>query len=92
MKTHSHLPFRRTPHHLLWSSAWGQALLWALLTVTALLLVGFTAVVQDITQRGELPRLQQQVSSALTLPEELQALGVEGWRMLSIPDEKLAGS
>ena len=92
MKTHSHLPSRRTPHHLLWSSAWGHALLWALLTVTALLLVGFTAVVQDITQRGELPRLQQQMSSALTLPEELQALGVEGWRMLSIPGEKLAGS
>jgi hypothetical protein len=74
------------------SSVWTHALIWALLVVAALLLVGFTAVVNDITERGELRRVQQSASgSLLSSPDEMQTRGVDVARLLTMTGEKLAG-
>lgn len=73
------------------SSVWTHALIWVLLAVAALLLVGFTAVVNDITERGELRRVQQRASGSFLPLDELQAQGVNVARLLSITGEKLAG-
>jgi hypothetical protein len=73
-------------------SIWTHALIWVLLAVAALLLVGFTAVVNDITERGELRRAQQRASgSLLPSPNALQTHGVDVARLLTITGEKLAG-
>ena len=73
------------------SSAWTHALIWALLAVAGLLLVGFTALVDDITERGELRRLQQRSSGTLLLPDELKARGVDVMRLVAMTSDKLAG-
>jgi hypothetical protein len=73
------------------NSAWTHALIWVLLAVAALLLVGFTAVVDDITQRGELRRAQQRTSGSLLVPDELSSPSVDVVRLLSMTGEKLAG-
>jgi hypothetical protein len=62
-----------------------------LLVVAALLMVGFTAVVNDITERGELRRAQQRASGSFLPLDELQAHGMDVARLLSITGEKLAG-
>lgn len=72
----SRLLSRRTPIHASVSSTWTHALIWLLITVAALLLVGFTAVAEEITQRGELRRTQQGVSGSLMLPDELITIDV----------------
>jgi len=64
---------------------------WVLLVVAGLLLVGFTAVVDDITQRGELRRVQQREAGSLTLPSELQSGAIDARRLLSLTGDKLAG-
>lgn len=88
---HSLLPHSR-PKPGAESSIWTHALIWVLLAVAALLLVGFTAVVNDITERGELRRAQQRASgSLLPSPSDLQAHGLDLSRLLSMTGEKLAG-
>lgn len=75
------------------SGVWTHALIWVLLVVAALLLVGFTAVVNDITERGELRRVQQRASGSF-LPldgDGLQPQGVDVARLISITGDKLAG-
>ncbi len=67
-----------------------HVLIWVLVTLAALLLVGFTAVVNDITERGESRRVQQRASGAFTLPEDLQPGGVDVVRLLSIAGVTLA--
>lgn len=73
------------------SSIWTHALIWVLLAVAGLLLVGFTAVVNDITERGELRRLHQRSSGSLLLPEEPKAGAVDAARLLSMTSERLMG-
>jgi hypothetical protein len=73
------------------TSAWAHALIWVLLAVAGLLLVGFTAVVNDITERGELRRLHQRSSGSLLLPEEPKAGAVDAARLLSMTSERLMG-
>ena len=67
-----------------------HVLIWVLVTLAALLLVGFTAVVNDITERGESRRVQQRASGAFTLPEDLQPGSVDVVRLLSMASGKLA--
>ena len=66
-----------------------HVLIWVLVTLAALLLVVFTAVVDDITDRGELRRVQQRASGAFTLAEDLQPVGVDVIGMLSMASGKL---
>jgi hypothetical protein len=92
MNTDNSLPPHSLPKHDAESSIWTHVLIWVLLAVAALLLVGFTAVVSDITERGELRRAQQRASGSLVLSsDELQARGVDVARLLSMAGEKLAG-
>ncbi len=72
-------------------SVWTHALIWVLLAIAALLLGGFTAVVNDITERGELRRVQQRAAGSFLSLDALQAQGVDVARLLSIAGEKLAG-
>jgi hypothetical protein len=72
-------------------SIWAQALIWLLLVVAGLLLVGFTAVVNDITERGELRRLQQRSSGSLLLPKEQKAGAVDAARRISMTSERPMG-
>lgn len=67
-----------------------HVLIWVLVTLAALLLVGFTAVVDDITERGELRRVQQRATGAFTLPDDLQPGGVDVVRLLSMAGGKWA--
>ena len=67
-----------------------HVLLWVLVTLAALLLVGFTAVVNDITERGESRRVQQRASGAFALPEDLQPGGVDVARLPSMSGGKWA--
>jgi hypothetical protein len=67
-----------------------HVLIWVLVTLAALLLVGFTAVVDDITERGEMRRVQQRASGAFALPDDLQPGGVDVFRLLSMAGGKLA--
>ncbi len=73
------------------AGTWTHALLWVLLVVAGLLLVGFTAVVDDITERGELRRAHQRTSGSPMPPGEMSAGGVDAMRLLSLTGEKLAG-
>jgi hypothetical protein len=73
-----------------WFAGWAHALIWVLLAVAALLLVGFTAVVSDITERGELRRLHQRSSGLLLQPDELAARGMDVARLVALTSEKLA--
>lgn len=82
---------RRRPANASWLGGWAQPLVWVLLVVAGLLLVGFTAVVDDITQRGELRRVQQREAGSLTLPSELQNGAIDARRLLSLTGDKLAG-
>ena len=66
-----------------------HVLIWVLVTLAALLLVVFTAVVDDITDRGELRRVQQRATGAFTLAEDLQPGGVDVIGMLSMASGKL---
>ena len=70
---------------------WSHVLIWVLLAVAALLLVGFTVLVDDITQRGELRRVQQRESGSWVLQDNLPIPDVDVLRLLSITGEKLAG-
>lgn len=70
---------------------WAHALIWGLLALAALLLVGFTAVVSDITERGELRRLQQRSAGSLLLPDELAARGIDVARLIAMTNDRLAG-
>lgn len=91
MNTPSPLLSRRSATHAFWRSAWAHTLIWMLVTVAALLLVGFTALVEDITQRGELRAVQQRASDSLLLPEEMQTRSMDVVRLLFMTGEKLAG-
>jgi hypothetical protein len=90
MNTDLRLFSRRSSAHTAWSSTWTHVLIWLLLAVAALLLVGFTAVVNDITERGEQRRVQQRLSGALLPSGEMQVHGVDTVRLLSMTGEKLA--
>ena len=70
---------------------WTHALAWVLLLVAGLLLVGFTAVVDDITQRGELRREYQRSSGSLMLPDERQHQGIDADRLIALTSHKLMG-
>lgn len=73
------------------NSTWGHVLLWVLVTVGALLLVGFTSVVDDFAQHGEMRRMQQRVSGSFVLPGEIMPSGsVDAARLLSSREENLA--
>lgn len=91
MNTDSRLSTDSHPQQVPDGNVWTHALIWVLLAVAALLLVGFTAVVNDITERGELRRVQQRASGTFLPLDELQAQGVDVARLLSITGEKLAG-
>lgn len=91
MNTPSPLLSRRSTTHVFWRSAWAHALIWMLVTVAALLLGGLTALVQDITQSGELRAMQQRQSNPLLLPAELQTRSMDAVRLLFMTGEKLAG-
>jgi len=91
MNTDQRLLPPRRPTHGGESSVWTHALIWVLLVVAALLLVGFTAVVSDITERGELRRAQQRASGSFLPLDELKKQGVDVARLLSMTGEKLAG-
>lgn len=67
-----------------------HVLIWVLVTLAALLLFGFTAVVDNITERGEMRRDQQRATGAFTLPDDLQPGGVDVVRVLSLASGKLA--
>ena len=82
---------QRNLTHAVRSGAWAHVLIWVLMTVAALLLVGFIAVVDDTTQRGELRHAQQRASGSLILPNELPARGVEVSDLLTMIGKKLAG-
>ena len=90
MHTPGPLLTRRSASQIFLNSTWAYALIWLLVTVAALLLVGFTAVVQDTTQRGELRQMHERVSGSLLLPDELPARAVEGHRLRFIYGEKIA--
>lgn len=87
---HRFLPPLRSTHSAQ-RSVWAHALIWVLLVVAAVLLVGFTALVKDITERGELRRVQQRASGSFPPLDELPTQGVDVARLLSITGEKLAG-
>lgn len=70
---------------------WAHTLIWVLLAVAALLLVGFTALVDDITERGELRRTQQRLSGSFQSASEPQTQSVDMANLLSIAGKKLAG-
>ncbi len=91
MNTPSNPAAQRNPTHVSWTGTWAHALTWVLLAVAGLLLVGFTAVVDDITQRGEQRRVQQRASGSLLLPDELQARGVDVLGLVALTGEKLVG-
>jgi hypothetical protein len=91
MNTDNRLSPHSRPQQTAERSVWIHALIWVLLAVAALLLAGFTAVVKDITERGELRRAQQRASGSFLPLDELQAQGVDVARLLSITGEKLAG-
>ena len=91
MNTDHPLSPRPQSSHAAASSIWAHALIWVLLAVAGLLLVGFTAVVDDITQRGELRRVEQRASGSLLVPAELRTPGVDVVRLLSMTGEKLTG-
>lgn len=84
-------PPRRHSTHASGAGAWAHALVWVLLVVAGLLLVGFTAVVHDITQRGELRRVQQRESGSPMQPDEPSSPGIDAMRLLSMAGDKLAG-
>lgn len=90
MSTQKRLMSRRTLTQAAWSSTWTHALIWLLLTTAALLLAGFTAVADDITQRGEQRRLHQSVSGSFLLPDEQRTPGEAVMRLLSVTGEKVA--
>ena len=87
---HRLLPLRR-PTQAAGSGIWAHTLIWVLLVVAALLLAGFTAVVDDITERGELRRMQQRESGAFPPLDDLQTHGVDAERLLVMTGQKLAG-
>lgn len=91
MKTSNRPLTRNGTAHASQAPAWTHALGWILLVVAGLLLVGFTAVVDDITQRGELRRVHQRVSGALMLPDEMPTQGIDTMRLLSLTSDKLVG-
>lgn len=83
-----------SPHALqasFWASVCTHALVWVLVLVAGLLLVGFTAVVDDATQRGELRRIYQRTSGLLKLPEELQNQDSYVMRLVTLTGHKLVG-
>ena len=84
------LPPRR-PTQTAEGSVWSHALIWVLLVVAALLLVGFTAVVKDITEQGELRRAQQRATGSFVPLDELQTQGVDMARLLHMTGQKLVG-
>ncbi len=89
MKNDSHPGSRHISNQPVSGNTWSHALIWLLLALAALLLVGFTAVVNDITERGELRRVQQRSSGSLVLPDDLQSTGDSVVRLLSVTGEKL---
>jgi hypothetical protein len=74
-----------------WTDIWTHAVIWVLLVVASLLLVGFTAVVSDITQRGEMRRMHQRASGSLMLPDELQNREINAERLVAITSNLLVG-
>ncbi len=91
MNTDHRLRSRRDPTLAAGKNIWAHVLIWVLVTVAAVLLVGFTALMDDITQRGELRRLQQRVSGSLMLPDEPHTFGVDVVRLLTMTGDKFAG-
>ncbi len=91
MNTHHSLLSRRDGAPADKTDHWTHVLIWVLLAVAALLLVGFTVVVDDITQRGELRRVQQRGSGSWVLHDNLPIHDGDVVRVLSIAGEKLAG-
>ena len=74
-----------------WPGTWAHALIWLLLAVAGLLLVGFTALVNDITERGELRRSQQRSTGSLLLPDEPKARAVDVTTLLTLTGERWLG-
>jgi hypothetical protein len=70
---------------------WAHTLIWVLLAVAAVLLVGFIALVDDTTERGELRRAQQRLSGSFQSTSEPQTHGVDMAHLLSMAGKKLAG-
>ncbi len=74
--------------HTTENRTWNHVLIWVLVTVAALLLVGFTSVVDNFTERGEQRRMHQRVSGSFMLPEEIQSSSADMVRLLSMTEEQ----
>lgn len=82
---------RRDSTGLSSAQAWKHVAIWILLVVAGLLLLGFTAVIDDMTQRGELRRAHQNASGSLALPEELTSRVFDVLGLVSLTGDKLVG-
>ncbi len=89
----THQPSSSRPQSPIHADARGhgaQVLIGVLLVVAVFLLIGFTALVNDITQRGELRRVQQRNSGSLLVADDFQSDGVDVVRWLSMTSDKLS--
>ena len=89
MTTHNHFFSRDDARVAEQTTTRAHVLIWVLVTVAAMLLVGFTAVVDYITERGEMKRVQQRSSGAFSLAEDLQPNGVDVVQLLSMAGGKI---
>lgn len=90
MNTYHPMSSRSQPTHANTRGNGTHVLIWVLLAVAVFLLVGFTALVNDITQRGELRRVQQRDSGSLLVADDFQTDGVDVVRLLSMASDKLS--
>ncbi len=90
MNTQHHPLPRSRPTQAAGRHVWAHALIWVLLAVAAVLLVGFIALVNDITERGELRHAQQRLSGSLHPTRAPHTHGVYMPHLLSIVGQKLA--
>lgn len=73
------------------TDAWRHVVIWILLAIASLLMVGFTILLGDMPQRGDLRRDHQNASGLLKLSEEMPGLGIDVTALLSLTSDKLMG-
>lgn len=66
----NHNPERPRYRDADWFNFSAHALIWLLVACAALVLMGFIAVLNDSTQRGEQRRVQQRTTGSLLLADE----------------------
>ena len=75
---------RRTSDQLSPADAWRHVSIWMLLATATVLLVGFTALVDDSPQQGELRHAHKTAAGYLELSEELPRVGFDVMRLLEV--------